>query len=47
VRPRAEGAKPFVHDSMIYDQLVETLERQRLFITACARGQIELLITHV
>ena len=47
IRPRAEGAKRFLLDSNVYDQLVATPERRRLIIDACETGQIELLMTHI
>ncbi len=47
VRPRAPGAKRFILESNVYDQVVATPERRRLFGAACESGRIELLLTHV
>jgi hypothetical protein len=47
IRPRAESAKGFVLDSNVYDQLVATPQRQRLFIDACESGLTEFLMTHI
>lgn len=47
LRPRADGAKPFLLDSNVYDVLVDTPELYGLVIEACENGRIELLMTHI